>query len=168
VKSVHLIIALLAAMSLPNPGQSAAIATPCSTGPSLDVDIGGLKDRTGRIVVELYPANEADFLRDKAQLLKEGKLFRRMMAPVSPNGPTHICVTAPSPGTYAMVVIHDRDGQDKFSIKNDGVALPKPQALGMSRPRVKQASVEFANSPRLLRVHMQYLRGMKGFVPSGR
>lgn len=161
MKSVHVIIALLAA----NPGQSAVIAAPCSTGPSLDVEIGGLKDRTGRILVELCSANEADFLRDKAQLLKEGKMCRRMMAPVSPNGPTHICVTAPSPGTYAMVVIHDRDGQDKFSIKNDGVALPKPQALGMPRPRVRQASV---NSPRLLRAHMQYLRGMKGFVPAGR
>ncbi|MBT2246758.1 DUF2141 domain-containing protein [Sphingobium sp. BHU LFT2] len=129
--------------------------------------MGGLKDRTRRILVELYPADEADLLRDKAQLLKEGEIFRRMMAPVSPNGPTHICVTAPSPGTYAMVVIHDRDGQDKFSIQNDGVALPKPQAPGMSRPRVKQASVEFASSPQLLRVHMQFLRGMKGFVPAG-
>ncbi|MGC4252359.1 MAG: DUF2141 domain-containing protein [Sphingobium sp.] len=120
------------------------------------------------MLVELYPANEEDFLKDKSKLLNDGKFFRRIAVPAPANGPARVCISAPAPGTYAMVVIHDRDGRDKFSIGKDGIALPQAQPLGTSRPRVKQASVVFGAAPRSIRVYMQYLHGLKGFASTGK
>lgn len=148
---------------------STAHASPgasCS-GSAVDVSVEDLKDRTGRLFVELYPATEADFLKDKEELIGDGKTFRRAVSPVPAQGPVRLCMTAPGPGRYALIVIHDRDGRDKFSIGKDGLGLPISRSLGSARPRVSQATVTFASAPLSLRIRMQYLKGLKGFVLSG-
>ncbi|WP_278392977.1 DUF2141 domain-containing protein [Sphingobium yanoikuyae] len=148
---------------------STARASPgasCS-GSAVDVSVEDLKDRSGRLFIELYPATEADFLKDKDKLVAEGKTFRRDVAPIPAQGPVQLCMTAPGPGRYALIIIHDRDGRDKFSIGKDGLGLPIARSLGSARPRVSQATVTFASVPLSLRIRMQYLKGLKGFVLSG-
>ncbi|MDF0545877.1 DUF2141 domain-containing protein [Sphingobium sp. H39-3-25] len=134
-------------------------------GPAFLVTADGLKDRSGRAILELYPANEADFLKKKEALLSEGKLFRQVEAPVPRQGPVNLCIDAPRPGAYALVFIHDRDGKRTFNIWKDGVGLVTGQPLGTSRPRVSQAMVVAGNSPAHVPMQVQYMSGMAGFSP---
>jgi hypothetical protein len=56
-------------------GSDAAACRP-GEGPAIAVEITGLKDRTGELKLELYPGEEADFLKDDRVLIAAGKTFR--------------------------------------------------------------------------------------------
>ena len=115
-------------------------AAACAAGgPAIRVNVFGLKDRTGELKVELYPPNATDFLRDDRELVREGKLFRRVTIVTPGAGPVAICIRVPSPGRYALLVTHNRDGHNKFSIWSDGAGLPSNVRLGRSRPQLAQA-----------------------------
>lgn len=134
-------------------------------GPGFLVQIDGLKDRTGNLMVELYPATQEDFLKGDGDLLREGKVFRRVVALTPRRDPVTMCINAPAPGSYALAVIHDRDGQRKFNAWKDGIAVPANTPLGTRRPRVAVATVRTSRERQALHVQMQYLRGAQGFGP---
>ncbi|WP_213980685.1 DUF2141 domain-containing protein [Sphingomonas sp. dw_22] len=135
------------------------------TGPRLYVNVLGLKDRTGRMKLELYPANEADFLKDDRDLKKEGKPFRRVWAATPPSGAVTLCIRAPSAGQWALLFTHDRDGKNKFNFWQDGAGFTSSQRLGRSRPKVGQARVNIPENGGTVTVRAQYLRGLGGFGP---
>lgn len=134
-------------------------------GPALHVDVSGLKDSSGLLRLELYPATAGDFLKDDNVLLSEGKVFRRVVSMPPRSGPVRLCVDAPGPGTYALVVIHDRDGQRRFDILHDGVGLAGSERLGRHRPAVTEAIVKAGSDGNNIKVRMQYMRGLRGFAP---
>jgi uncharacterized protein (DUF2141 family) len=134
-------------------------------GATFLVKAEGLKDRSGRVILELYPANQDDFLKKREELLRDGKIFRRVEATVPPHGPVSLCIAAPRPGAYALIFIHDRDGKDKFNIWKDGIGLPGGKALGTFRPRVSQATVLADNTTVAVPIQVQYMNGAGGFGP---
>ena len=71
-------------------------------GPAIRANVSGLKDRSGELKLELYPANDADFLKDDRDLVKEGKFFRRIRVPTPQSGAIALCIKAPTPGRYAF------------------------------------------------------------------
>ncbi len=145
-----------------------ADAAACAEGgPAVLVTVVGLKDRTGELKLELYPPDEQDFLKDDRDLLKQGKLFRRVRAPVPPAGNPEICIRVPRPGRYALLFTHNRDGRNKFSIWSDGAGFASNQRLGRSRPKVGQAIVEVPAGVARVTIRAQYLRGLSGFGPMG-
>ncbi|OWK28477.1 DUF2141 domain-containing protein [Sphingomonas mucosissima] len=133
-------------------------------GPAFLVRIAGLKDRAGRMKVELYPATEADFLRPDADLLKEGKTFRRVWADVPAQGPVAMCIRAPAPGSYALIFTHQRKGIRKFDIWVDGVGVPGSTKIGRSKPRMEEARVAAGRGITTSEINVQYLRGLGGFA----
>lgn len=139
----------------------------CAIGPEpvIQVQVAGLKDRSGVLRLELYPANEADFLKGDRELLSQGKVYRRAIAPTPAGGPALLCIRAPYAGPYALVVTHDRDGKAKFNINMDGVGLPGAERLGFRRPRLAQAMVVADAGVTAISVRMQYLQGLSGFGP---
>ena len=72
------------------------------TGPAIKVAVTGLKDRKGKLKLEVYPSNDKDFLEDDNKLLMAGKTFRRVEVAIPGSG-THTCagelfaVLAPRP-----------------------------------------------------------------------
>lgn len=134
-------------------------------GVRLYVNVVGLKDRTGRLKVELYPPNETDFLRDDTLLKREGKQMRRVWAPMPQSGPVRVCIRAPYGGLWAVLFTHDRDGKNKFNFWQDGAGLPSNQRLGRSRPKVRQALVNIAPQGGQITIRAQYLKGLGGFGP---
>jgi uncharacterized protein (DUF2141 family) len=105
---------------------------------AIEVRVAGLKDRQGGIRLELYPPNDQDFLADDSELLAAGKPFRRLGVPVPPSGPVTLCIMAPAAGSYALVVLRDRDGNRKFGI---GIGFGGNPRLGFSKPDAKSASI---------------------------
>lgn len=137
----------------------------CSSGgPAILATITGLKDRTGRLKLELYPANEQDFLRDDFLLVREGKTFRRIWADTPNSGAVQICIRVPRPGRYAILFTHDRDGRNKFDFWKDGAGFPSNTRLGRSRPKLEQALID-VNGVTQTTIRAQYLRGLGGFAP---
>lgn len=135
-------------------------------GPAIQVNVQGLKDRTGELWLELYPANSTDYLRPDMDLVAEGKVFRRTRSRLPSAGDVAICVRVPQPGAYAVLLRHNRVGRDKFSFWSDGAGIPANRALVRSKPTLDQAKVAAGAGITTVTVQMQYLHGF-GFSPRG-
>lgn len=165
-------LALLAVVSpatgAPPPGGvlgSDAAACTASQGPAIQATIVGLKDRSGDLKLELYPAADGDFMKDDHDLIAEGKVFRRVRVAAPASGPITLCIRAPRPGRYALLFTHNRDGKNKFSIWSDGAGLPSNQKLGRAKPKAAQAAIEVGNAVTNVTIRAQYMRGLSGFGP---
>ncbi|WP_445190833.1 DUF2141 domain-containing protein [Sphingomonas sp. Tas61C01] len=134
-------------------------------GPAILANLGGLKDRNGTLKLELYPANDADFLADDTKLIAAGKVFRRIRLQIPASGPIEICMRVPRPGRYALLAVHDRDGKNKFNFFSDGAGFPSNAKLGMSRPKLAQALIDVGPGVVSTAIRLQYLRGISGFGP---
>ena len=145
-------------------GSDAAACRP-GEGPAIAVEITGLKDRTGELKLELYPGEEADFLKDDRVLIAAGKIFRRVSVATPASGAPMLCIRVPRPGRYALLLTHNRDGKNKFSVWTDGAGFASNAKLGRSRPKVEQALVEVGAGVTTVRITVQYLRGLGGFGP---
>ncbi len=170
--AARLILALLA-LAVPAAagaqilGNEAAACT-SGRGPAILAEITGLKDRTGSLKLELYPATKADFLRSHSALIAEHKIFRRVTAAMPRSGPVAICIRVPRPGRYAIVFTHDRDGRSKFNFWTDGVGFPGKTKLRRTRPTVEEAAITVGQGVTVANIRTQYLRGIRGFAPMPR
>lgn len=156
-------MAVAALFALPVQAQPAADEAACAPGTraaaAILVDIVGLKVRTGEIRVEVYPANDRDWLADKDKLLAEGKPFRRTIANVPASGRLRLCVAMPEAGQYSVAVIHDPDFKRGLNIFTDGIGFPGDPRIGLSKPSYTKALVTIGPGVTERRVTMQYLRG---------
>lgn len=134
-------------------------------GPAIRVNVSGLKDRVGELKLELYPATDADFLKDDRDLLKEGKFFRRVRVPTPQAGAVIMCIKAPAPGQYALLFTHNRDGKNKFDFWSDGAGFPSNVKLGRTRPKLNMATINVGSGVTTTDIQAQYLRGLGGFGP---
>lgn len=156
--------ALALALAAVAPAAAQPLGDPgCGAGPAIRAEIVGLKDREGSLKLELFPANEEDFLRDDRDLKAEGKFFHRVWVPTPPVGPVVLCARVPRPGTYAVLFTHDRDGKNKFNFWTDGAGVPGNRRLGRSRPRLDNATVTVGAGTATVVIRAQYLHG---FPPS--
>ncbi|WP_343518921.1 DUF2141 domain-containing protein [Sphingomonas sp.] len=163
------ILLALLVPATPAPAQSVlgedAVACNGGNGAAIRVYVAGLKDRSGRLKLELYPANEDDFLKDDTKLKNEGKFFRRIWATTPASGAVTMCIKAPRPGRYALLFTHDRDGKNKFNFWRDGVGFPSNRKLGRSRPKWEEATINLGGGVTRVAIRAQYLRGFSGFAP---
>lgn len=105
------------------------------------VSIEGLKDRKGKLKLEVYPANPTDFLADDNVLLSAGKVFRRVQVPVPAADPVRLCIRVPRDGNYALALLHDRDLDRKFGWTVDGIGFSANPKLGWSKPAVTRTTI---------------------------
>ncbi|WP_428969403.1 DUF2141 domain-containing protein [Sphingomonas sp. Xoc002] len=145
-------------------GSDAAACT-SGGGPAILARIEGLKDRKGNLKLELYPANEEDFLQDDGVLVRAGKTFRRVQVPTPASGAIALCIRVPHPGRYALLFTHDRDGKNKFNFWSDGAGFPANTKLGRRKPPLASALIDVPNGVATTTIRAQYLRGLGGFGP---
>ena len=87
--------------STPDLGKAEGRCRADEGGPAILVEPVGMKDRAGLLKLEVYPANDADFLRDDNLLVAEGKTFRRVEVSAASTAP--ICIRVPGPGAYSVI-----------------------------------------------------------------
>lgn len=146
---------------------SDAAACQAGGGPAIEATITGLKGGKGDVRLELYPATAEDFLKGDRELAAQDKVFRRVVAALpagAPAGLVTICIRAPRPGRYALVMVHSRDGKTKFDYKIDGAGTPSNKRLGFGRPKVEEAMVVVGAGVTPIAIKAQYL-GLFGFSP---
>ncbi len=135
-------------------------------GPAIRATITGLKDTKGSLKLELYPANEEDFLAGDDDLARRGKPFRRVGVGVPAGGTAIVCIRVPQPGRWALFAGHDRDGKPKFNFWSDGAGFPSARKIGRSRPKLEDALIDVGPGVTHTTIRMQYLRGLGGFSPA--
>lgn len=152
--------------STPTLGMAEGRCRAGESGPAFMVNVTGIKDRGGTMKVELYPANDTDFLQDDNILLNAGKTFRRVVVDVPSSGNIVLCIRAPSAGTFALTLLHDRDANRKFGLSIDGVGFgSNPASLGPTKPKVAIARVTTGTGVTPINVRMMYRRGLFSFGP---
>jgi len=153
--------------STPDLGKAAGQCRPGEDGPAFLVDAKGLKDRRGSIKLEVYPADDADFLEDDNILISAGKTFRRVEQDIPASGPVQLCIRVPSPGRYAVSLLHDRDDNRKFGWRVDGIGFAGNPKLGWRKPKATKASAVANSSLTELTIVLNYFRGL-GMRPLSR
>lgn len=146
--------------STPDLGKAEGRCRAGESGPAFLVDVQGLKDRRGVLKLEVYPANDQDFLADDNLLIAAGKTFRRVEVDVPASGTPSLCVRVPGPGRYAVMLLHDRDSNRKFGWRVDGVGFASNPRLSLGKPKAAKATATAGNSPTRIDIVMNYQRGL--------
>lgn len=97
--------------------QRAAAQDACTGRPSpfrLFVIVENVRPVQGLIAVTLYADDSSRFLA------KRGSLYVGRVPAQAPV--TRVCIHVPNPGTYALAVYHDADGNRK--LKRNGLGMP--------------------------------------------
>ena len=147
--------------STPDLGKAEGRCRPNEPGPAFIVNVAGLRDRTGQLKLEVYPATDGDFLADDNVLVAAGKTFRRVEVAVPASGPAELCVRAPRAGRYGVVVLHDRNSDRRFNWRVDGIGFAGNPRLGLRQPDVAEASAVAGSRRTGITVVMNYLRGLR-------
>ena len=151
--------------SSPSLGMAEGRCRPNEPGPAFSISVLGLKDRAGSLKLELYPSNDADFLADDNVLINAGKAFRRVVVSVPASGVPQLCIRAPEPGPYSLVLLHDRDDNRKFNFTSDGIGFPGTPHLGWSKPKAAAVRATVGTGLSSLNIVMQYRTGIASFGP---
>lgn len=146
--------------STPDLGKAEGRCRAGESGPAFLVEVSGLKDRRGQLKLEVYPANDKDFLADDNALIMAGKTFRRVEVAVPASGTPTLCVRVPGPGRYGVTVLHDRDSNRKFGWRVDGIGFASNPRLGLGKPKAASASATAGTSPTSITIVMNYQRGL--------
>lgn len=162
-----LLIAAAQIASTPTLGLAAGQCRSPEPGPAIFITVDGLKDRHGRLRLELYPANDADILADDNILIAAGKTFARVDMATPAAGPAELCIRAPHPGRFALSFLHDRDGDHRFELSRDGIGFAGNPSLGWSKPHAAAASVEVGAGVTRITIVPNYLHGL-GLKPEAR
>ncbi|WP_205479261.1 DUF2141 domain-containing protein [Sphingomonas arenae] len=129
-------------------------AAACNGGkPSLHVQVRGFKQAAGTVRVVLYGPDG---------YLQKGGSLRKVRVPVQSRDALDVCIAVPAPGTYAVAVHHDVDG-DKQKDRTDGGGFSRNPRLSLTslRPRFQATAVSVGSGPRVVPVQLQYLQGLR-------
>ncbi|WP_324751012.1 DUF2141 domain-containing protein [Sphingomonas sp. LY54] len=154
-------IAVAAALTFVAPATAAEAAlgpdaASCRTGagePAVLVNVTGFKQRAGRVRVQLYGSNPADFLA-------KGKKLRRIDLPVTGTGPMRVCVAVPKAGEYAIAVRHDVRGDGSDWGDGGGFSRNPKLSLLNLKPKYQNVAIPVGNGVKAIDVVLNYKQGL--------
>lgn len=135
-------------------GPSASVCQ--ADGSAVLVNVTGLKSRTGRLRVNLYANNAATYL-------EKGKYLHRVDVAVPANGAVAVCVPVSRPGTYAISIRHDRNGNGKTDMSDGGGFSGNPNVsvvdLALKRkPPLSRTAFNVGRNTTAINVAVKYAR----------
>ncbi|WP_106640082.1 DUF2141 domain-containing protein [Allosphingosinicella vermicomposti] len=144
-------------LAVPAAAQSAvgSDAASCNSGngPAVLVNVSGLKNNVGKVRVQLYGSNPADFLA-------KGKKMRRVE--VSARGSSMpVCIAVPKAGRYAIAVRHDANGDGKSGWSDGGGFSGNPNlSLTNLKPAYSKVAFNAGEGVTRINVVMNYRNGL--------
>jgi uncharacterized protein (DUF2141 family) len=121
-------------------------------GPAILVNVRGIKESSGKVRVQSYPATASAWLA-------KGRWLHRIESPATA-GSMNICIPVPSEGTYGIAVRHDRNGNGKTDIRQDGGGFsnnPSINILNLGKPSVKKVAFEAGSGVTRVTVNLKYM-----------
>ena len=120
-------------------------------GPAVRVTITDIKESKGTIRVQSYRGTKEDWL-------EKGKWIYRMEAPAKA-GSMSFCMPLPRPGTFAIAVRHDINGNGSTDIFADGGAMsnnPSINLFNLGKPSYKKTAFEVGSGVESISIRMRY------------
>jgi uncharacterized protein (DUF2141 family) len=121
-------------------------------GPAVLVSVRGLKSASGKIRVQSYRAT-------KGTWLSKGAWINRIESGASSTA-MNFCVPVPAAGNYGIAVRHDRNGNGKTDIRQDGGGFsnnPKLSIFNLGKPSVGNVSFYAGAGVTRITINMQYM-----------
>lgn len=121
------------------------------SGPAVWLTINEIKESRGTIRVQSYRGTEEDWL-------EKGKWIYRMEAPAKAGSMT-FCMPLPKPGTYAIAVRHDVNGNGSTDIFSDGGAMsnnPSLNIFNLGKPSYKKVAFNIGSGVKTMSIRMRY------------
>ena len=121
-------------------------------GPAVSVTVTGIKSSTGRMRVQLYRGTKADWLQS-------GRWLYRIEVPARA-GAMSFCLPAPSPGSYAVAVRHDVNGNGKTDLSKDGGGMsnnPSINLLNLGKPSYTKTAFAVGDGVKAISIRMRYM-----------
>lgn len=126
----------------------------CRTGagPSVRVEVSGIKSATGTVRVQVYRGTKEDWL-------VTGRWLNRIEVPARA-GAMSFCMPVPRAGTYAIAVRHDANGNGETDITKDGGAMsnnPSINVFNLGKPSVSKTAFQAGEGVTTLHLRMRYM-----------
>jgi uncharacterized protein (DUF2141 family) len=139
-----------------------AVVTPAGAAPSRSceqvpsrvlVHVHGVRSDKGTLVADLYGDQPEQFL-------KKGARLRRHRVPARP-GSVALCLEAPGPGSYAVAVYHDENGNRKFDrawtgLPAEGYGLSNNPPPVLRVPSYDDSAIQVGTEPRVVNINLRY------------
>ena len=127
--------------------------SPCSAKEGLGVRVDGVRSGRGSLLVVLYGDNPEDFL-------KKGKRIARERVPAAA-GVVQVCLPVRRPGTYAIAVYHDENGNGRFDrawtgIPREGFGVSNNPRPWLRAPTHQEAAFKFDHARPALDITLTY------------
>ena len=119
------------------------------TGARALVNVLGLENVEGNIRVQIYSDDPEEFL-------ESGKKLLRVDVPVD-SLKMQVCITFPGAGTYAMVVMHDRNANGRADILTEGFGFSRNPKLLFSKPDHDEVAFSVSEGVTEMDVSLNYL-----------
>ncbi len=118
------------------------------------VVVRSLRSAKGLVTVELYNDDPEGFIK------KAGRLERRRVE--AADGETKVCFNIPKPGTYAVAIYHDENGNKKFDknflgIPTEGFGFSNNPKIYFGPPDHDEAAFEVGAEPVTVHIDVTYL-----------
>jgi uncharacterized protein (DUF2141 family) len=121
-------------------------------GPAVLVQIRGVKESSGKVRVQSYPAIPGAWLA-------KGRWLHRVESSAN-EGSMNICIPVPAEGKYGIAVRHDRNGNGKTDISQDGGGFsnnPSISILNLGRPSVDKVAFQAGPGVTRITVNLKYM-----------
>ena len=121
-------------------------------GAALYMQVENIRALEGNIRVQAYSDNPDDFLAKGMKLL-------RVEAPVEQDDTQSLCVHVPGPGTYAFVVMHDRNANGKADFFSEGFGFSNNPKLGLGPPDAEDVMFAVPEGVTKTNIRLKYILG---------
>lgn len=120
--------------------------------PAVRVTLSGVESSRGTVRVQAYKGTSADWMQ-------KGRWLTRIESPAR-GGTMSFCVPLPAPGTYAIAVRHDVNGNGKTDITSDGGGMsnnPSINLLNLGKPSVSRTAFLVGDGVKSITITMRYM-----------
>ena len=116
------------------------------------VTITNISDSKGSLRVQAYRGVASDWL-------EKGKWLNRIEIPAR-KGTMRVCMPLPGPGTYAIAVRHDLNGNGKTDLREDGGGMsnnPSINIFNLGKPSFSKTRFNVGENPNSITIQMRYM-----------
>jgi uncharacterized protein (DUF2141 family) len=121
-------------------------------GPAVLVNVRGIKEASGRIRVQSYPATPGAWLA-------KGRWLHRIETRAN-SGSMSFCVPVSAEGKYGIAVRHDLNANGKTDISSDGGGFsnnPSINIFNLGKPSVSKAAFQVGPGVTRITINLKYM-----------
>lgn len=120
-------------------------------GPAVRVTVRGVDGSSGMLRVQSYRGTKEDWLQ-------KGRWIHRIETPAR-SGTMVVCMPLPENGTYGIAVRHDKNGNGKTDLREDGGGMsnnPSINIFNLGKPSYKKTAFNVNGGVQSIAIEMKY------------